>query len=214
MENAEKGFITFQIGIHGIPVNLDPVVYTDLQSGALNGYQFFNLDDRDNYYYKRVYLGCVRAVDFIESLPCFNGEDIAVTGGSQGGALSIITASLDERIDYLAALYPALSDVTGYLSKRAGGWPRMFTDEFTNKPEKVETSMYYDVANFARFIKVPGWYSWGYNDNVCPPTSMFAAYNLINAEKELHLFHETQHWTFPEQQALRIEWLEKKLGNR
>jgi cephalosporin-C deacetylase-like acetyl esterase len=213
VENAEKGFITFQIGIHGIPVNLDPVVYADLQSGALNGYQFFNLDDRDNYYYKRVYLGCVRAVDFIESLPCFNGEDIAVTGGSQGGALSIITASLDERIDYLAALYPALSDVTGYLAKRAGGWPRMFTDEFTNKPEKVETSMYYDVANFARFIKVPGWYSWGYNDNVCPPTSMFAAYNLINAEKELHLFHETQHWTFPEQQALRIEWLEKKLGN-
>ena len=209
--SAENGIITFQIGIHGIPVNLEQKVYDNLGSGALNGYQVANMDDKDNYYYKRVYLGCVRAVDFIESLDCFNGQDIAVTGGSQGGALSIITAALDSRIDYLAAFYPALSDLTGYLHGRAGGWPHMFKDSFTNKPEKIETSKYYDVVNFARFVKVPGWYSWGYNDNVCPPTSMHAAYNVIPGAKELHLFQETQHWTFPEQQELKNNWLFKQL---
>lgn len=209
--SAEKGIISFQIGIHGIPVNLEQKVYDNLGSGALNGYQVSNMDDKDNYYYKRVYLGCVRAVDFIESLDCFNGQDIAVTGGSQGGALSIITAALDSRIDYLAAFYPALSDLTGYLHGRAGGWPHMFKDNFTNKPQKIETSKYYDVVNFARFVKVPGWYSWGYNDNVCPPTSMYAAYNVIPGSKELHLFQETQHWTFPEQQELKNNWLFKKL---
>lgn len=78
--NAQYGAITFQIGIHGIPVNLDQRVYDNLSAGALNGYQIANLDDKDNYYYKRVYLGCVRAVDFIASLDCFNGKDIAVTG--------------------------------------------------------------------------------------------------------------------------------------
>jgi cephalosporin-C deacetylase-like acetyl esterase len=212
--SAEKGIITFQIGIHGIPVNLDPGVYTDLRSGALDGYWTANLDDKDNYYFKRVYLACVRAVDFIESLDNFNGQDIAVTGGSQGGALSIITAGLDDRIDYLAALYPALSDLTGYLHNRAGGWPHMFRDGFTNKPEKVETSKYFDVVNFARFVKAPGWYSWGYNDNVCPPTSMHAAYNVINAAKELHVFQETQHWTFPEQQEQKNNWLFEKLLNQ
>jgi len=211
VRSAEKGIITFQIGIHGIPVNLEQKVYDNLGSGALNGYQVANMDDKDNYYYKRVYLGCVRAVDFIESLDCFNGQDIAVTGGSQGGALSIITAALDSRIDYLAAFYPALSDLTGYLHGRAGGWPHMFKDNFTNKPQKIETSKYYDVVNFARFVKVPGWYSWGYNDNVCPPTSMHAAYNVIPGSKELHLFQETQHWTFPEQQELKNNWLFKKL---
>lgn len=211
VRSAEKGIITFQIGIHGIPVNLEQKVYDNLGSGALNGYQVANMDDKDNYYYKRVYLGCVRAVDFIESLDCFNGQDIAVTGGSQGGALSIITAALDSRIDYLAAFYPALSDLTGYLHGRAGGWPHMFKDNFTNKLQKIETSKYYDVVNFARFVKVPGWYSWGYNDNVCPPTSMHAAYNVIPGSKELHLFQETQHWTFPEQQELKNNWLFKKL---
>lgn len=210
---AEKGFITFQIGIHGIPVNLDPGVYTDLAAGALEGYPLTNMDDKDFYYYKRVYLGCVRAVDFIESLNCFDGKNIGVTGGSQGGALSIITAGLDSRIDYLAAFYPALSDLTGYLNERAGGWPHMFKNAFTVKPEKIETSKYYDVVNFARFVKVPGWYSWGYNDNVCPPTSMHAAYNVIPGKKELLIFQETQHWTFPEQNALRNNWLYGKLKN-
>jgi cephalosporin-C deacetylase len=209
---AEKGIITFQIGIHGIPVNLDPVVYSDLASGPLEGYWASNLDDRDFYYFKRVFLGCVRSLDFIESLECFDGKTIGVTGGSQGGALSIITAGLDNRVDYLAAFYPALSDLTGYLSERAGGWPHLFRNTFTNKPEKIETSKYFDVVNFARFVKVPGWYSWGYNDNVCPPTSMHAAYNVIPGQKELHIFQETQHWTFPEQNQLRYEWLYKMLG--
>ena len=209
---AEMGFVTFQIGIHGIPVNLEPVVYTDLMTGPLEGYMNSNLDDKDFYYFKRVYLGCVRSIDFIESLDCFDGKNIGVTGGSQGGALSIITAGLDSRIDYLAAFYPALSDLPGYLHDRAGGWPHMFRNTFTNKPEKVETSKYFDVVNFARFVKVPGWYSWGYNDNVCPPTSMHAAYNVIPGKKELHVFQDTQHWTYPEQNELKNEWFYKMLG--
>ena len=209
--DAEAGFISFSIGIHGIPVDLDKSVYENLSKGALASYMTLNLDDKDRAYYKRVYLGCVRSVDFIESLDCFNGQDIGVTGGSQGGALSIVTAGLDDRIDYLAAFYPALSDLTGYLHGRAGGWPGWFRDSYTNKPEKVETSKYFDVVNFARKVKVPGWYSWGYNDNVCPPTSMYSAYNVIQAEKELHVFPETQHWSFPEQDEAKNKWLYDQL---
>jgi cephalosporin-C deacetylase-like acetyl esterase len=208
--NTDKGVVTFQIGIHGIPVNLDPVVYTDLKDGALEGYQKVNFDDKDQNYYKRVYLGCVRAIDFIESLDCYDGT-LAVTGNSQGGALSIVTAALDDRVDYLAAVYPALCELTGYLHGRAGGWPHLFLDEFTNKSDKVENSKYYDVVNFARFVTVPGWYTWGYNDNICPPTSMYAAYNVIEAPKELHVFQETQHWLFPEQDQWRNDWLYQQL---
>ena len=109
------------------------------------------------------------------TLDCFDGENIGVTGGSQGGALSIVTAGLDPRINYLAAFYPALCDLTGYLHGRAGGWPHVFSYKVTNKSEKIETSKYFDVVNFARFVKAKGWYSWGYNDNVCPPTSTYAA---------------------------------------
>lgn len=211
---AERGMITLEVGIHGIPLNMDAKVYTDLGSSALNGYWAYNLDDRDRYYYKRVYLGCVRAIDYIFSMPEFDGEKLAVTGGSQGGALSIITAGLDSRVKWLSAVHPALCDLVGYLHGRAGGWPHMFDDNnkaFNVKPDKIETSKYYDVVNFARQIKVPGYYTWGFNDVVCPPTSMYAAYNVITAPKELALALETAHWSFPEQMEKLSNWLADKL---
>ena len=211
---AEKGIITFEIGIHGIPVTLDPEFYADLGSGALSGYHNFNLDSRDRYYFKRVYLGCVRANDFLVSLPQFDGVNLGVSVGSQGGALSIITAGLDPRVKFLAAYYPALSDMTGYLKGRAGGWPHIFDKNnlpYNNTKEKLETVKYYDVVNFARLVKVPGFYSWGFNDETCPPTSMYAAYNLIKAPKELYLALETGHWTYPEQREKCNSWLEQKL---
>ena len=211
---AEKGFITFEIGIHGIPVNMDVSVYNNLMAGALSGYWNYNLDDKDRFYYKRVYLGCVRANDFIVSLPQYDGMNLGVTGGSQGGALSIITAALDTRVKCLAAVYPALSDMTGYLKGRAGGWPHLFDKNnlaFNNTKEKIETAGFYDVVNFARLLKVPGMYSWGFNDETCPPTSMYAAYNVITASKELFLALETGHWTYPEQTEKLIDWLVSKL---
>lgn len=207
---AGMGFIALEIGIHGIPVNLDPQVYIDLGAGALAGYNSVKMNDRNTHYYKRVYLGCVKAVDFIFSLPEFNGTDIAVTGGSQGGALTIVTAGLDKRIKYLAALYPALCDHTGYLNNRAGGWPHYFRGT-QPKPGEVETTGYYDVVNFARRISVPGYFTWGYNDLTCPPTSMYSAYNIITAPKELYIYQETGHWTFPEQVEALNKWLANQL---
>jgi cephalosporin-C deacetylase-like acetyl esterase len=211
VELAEKGFITLQVGIHGLPVNLDPGVYEALGSGALNGYPSFNLDERDRYYYRRVYLGCVRANDFLVGRPRYDGKTLAVTGGSQGGALSIVTAALDPRVKFLAAYHPALADVTGYLHGRAGGWPHLFRDEKRRLPLRIANIAYYDVVNFARRVKVPGLYSWGYNDETCPPTSMYAAYDVIPGEKSLLLALETGHFTTPEQTKRVNAWLEAKL---
>lgn len=196
---AEKGFITLEIGIHGIPVILDQQVYDDLRAGSLNRYMLYNLDNRDTYYYKRVFLGCLRANDFLTQLPQYDGKNLAVIGGSQGGALSIMTAALDSRVKVLAASYPALADMTGYLHNRAGGWFHAFKDSEFQIKEKIETSKYYDTVNFARRLKVPGIYSFGYNDEVCPPTSMFAAYNTISAPKNLLLGLEMGHGNSPEQ---------------
>jgi Acetyl esterase (deacetylase) len=61
-------------------------------------------------------------------------------------------------------------------------------------------------------VQAKGWYSFGYNDMVCPPTSMYSAYNVIPAAKELHLFPETGHWTFPEQNEAATNWILKQFG--
>ncbi len=212
MGGAENGMITFEIGIHGIPLNMPAGYYRELGQGPLFDYPRIMLDDKDNYYYKRVYLGCVRAVDFISSLPQFDGQNICVRGGSQGGALAIVTAALDSRVKGLIAYFPALCDLGGYTYGRAGGWPHLFRypDDPRTK-ERILTTRYYDVVNFARRLKVPGFYSMGYNDMVCPPTSMFSAYNVITAPKELFLVEETGHFSYTEQWTRAWEYLNKNL---
>ena len=218
-ELAGRGLITFQMGIHGIPVTEPQVVYDGLGRGGLFGYWTFGLDSRERYYYRRVYTGTLRANDFLVSLPQWDGRNLGVTGGSQGGALAIVTAGLDRRVTRLAAYYPALADLTGYLHGRAGGWPHMFRatagpNVHRDDPKKVATTSYYDVVNFARRVKVPGFYSWGYNDETCPPTSMYAAYNVITAPKQLGLALDTGHRTTQEQVDEVHDWLADELAGR
>lgn len=210
---AERGIMTLQIGIHGIPVNLDPDVYLALGKGALVDYPRYELDDRERYYYRRVYLGAVRANDFLTSHPKWDGRHLTVMGGSQGGQLAIVTAALDKRVTALAANYPAYSDVTGYLKGTTGGWPGLFrTDaqgQTVDQPLalKVLTTRYYDTVNFARRLTVPGFYATGYNDMVTPPTSVFAAYNAITAPKELLVAPDQPHTASAAQLERREAWV-------
>lgn len=211
---ASGQLITLEVGIHGIPVTLGQSVYDDLGAGALSGYWTFGLDDRDRSYYNRVIVGVLRAVDFICSLPQHDGQTLGVTGSSQGGALSIITAALDSRVTFLAAVHPALCDHEASLKKRACGWPHYFYRNDTPDKQELATARYYDTANFARLLNVPGWYSWGYNDEVCPPTSMYAAYNVITAPKELHPYLETGHYWYQEQWEEWQKWMKEQLTKK
>jgi cephalosporin-C deacetylase-like acetyl esterase len=74
---------------------------------------------------------------------------------------------------------------------------------------KLETTAYYDVVNFAKRIAVPGHYAWGYNDETCPPTSIYAAYNQITAPKTLTLDVAAGHKTTPAQNTAIEEWIIK-----
>jgi cephalosporin-C deacetylase-like acetyl esterase len=216
---AARGVITLEIGVHGIPVNLPQEVYDVLAAGALNGYWSYNLDDREAFYYHRIYLSCVRANDFLTSREMWDGKNLLVMGGSQGGQLSIVTAALDPRVTALAVTHPAFCDVSAELHGRAGGWPHPFQPDPTSgkpsaqtTPAKVSTATYYDTVNFARRLKVPGFYIWGYNDDVCPPTSTYAAFNVITAPKELGLSLELGHSYTPEQSDATNAWVVRTLG--
>lgn len=203
--------ITLEVGIHGIPVTMEQSVYDNLAAGALNGYWTFGRDNRDNIYYNRVVIGALRAVDFICSLPQYNGKSLGVTGSSQGGALSVITAALDPRVTFFAAVHPAMCDHEAYFKKRACGWPHYFRTYGAPNEKELKAVRYYDTVNFARQLRVPGWFSWGYNDEVCPPTSMYAAYNAITSSKELHPYLETGHYWYQEQWDEWLEWIRKQL---
>lgn len=205
---ADEGFISLTVEIHGLSPQLDDATYRDVNRAF--GDYMYRMAGRDDCYYKHVYLACVRAADYLCSLPAFDGEHLGVTGGSQGGALSIVTAALHERVRFLAAFYPALCDMTGYLHGRAGGWPHLFASKHLGRIDERaarETVPYYDVVNFARRLRVPGFYSFGYNDNTCPPTSVWAAVNSVTAPKEVVVMPITGHWRYPETNTRSVEWM-------
>lgn len=207
---ADKNIITLDLYIHPFPMQWERKFYDSLKDSPYIDYKFWGSGNRDTYYYKRVITGCLKAVDLVYSLQKFDGENLAVWGSSQGGALSIITASLDNRIKKLVALCPAMCDHTGYLYGRAGGWPHFFGAENIgkyNKTEVLNTLPYYDVVNFARNITVPGFYSWGFNDETTPPTSFYSAYNVIEAPKKVLIIPEGKHRIYTEQTERTYQWI-------
>ena len=209
---AEKGFVTFEIGIHGIPTTMtDERIYETLKQGSLLNYPSANVDDKDNYYYKRVFVSCARAVDFLASLDFVDAERIGVMGGSQGGALTITTAYLNPKVKCGAAFYPAMCDLTGYLYDQGNAWPYLFKNKALATKERLETVKYYDVVNFARHLAVPMWVSYGYNDLVVCPTSIQGAINEMPTQPEVMIVPQSRHWTYPEQDTARSKWMMNQL---
>ncbi|WP_200975637.1 acetylxylan esterase [Echinicola sp. 20G] len=211
---AESGVIRFDMEIHGIRPDLDADAYKEISNSFGNGdnsYLVNGLNNRDNYYMKKVYLSCVRALDFLTTLPEWDGKNLIAQGGSQGGALALITTGLDDRITACAANHPALSDMAGYKGNRAGGYPHLnrFNDMLT--PEKIKTLQYYDVVNFSKLIEVPVFMTWGYNDNTCPPTTSYIVYNVLKSEKEALITPINEHWVSEKTRRVILKWIKSKL---
>ena len=211
---ASQGAITLEIGIHGISVTMDQKVYDDVFNGALMNYWNWGMDNRDDSYYKRVIIGCIRALDYIEQYTPWNGQQLAVSGSSQGGFLSLATAGLDKRITCYAPVHAALCDHTASLKGVACGWPHNFYwNKGKGQERQIETSRYYDGVNFARLItdKQKGWFSFGYNDDVVPPTTAWATYNIVTGPKEISPYQATWHFWHQEQWDEWENWLLKEL---
>ena len=157
---------------------------------------------------KKVYVSMVRVVDFLTQLPQWDGKNVMAQGNSQGGALSLIATALDKRITACAISHPALSDMAGYKANRAGGYPHIFT-RFSgmDTPAKINTLSYYDVVNFASKITVPVFMTWGYNDDVCPPTTSYIVYNTLNCHKEALITPVNEHWISATTRRSLFEWL-------
>jgi cephalosporin-C deacetylase-like acetyl esterase len=210
-------FITLEVGVHGVPVTNPSEFYKQLAEGELKGYERRNLENRETFYFRRVYLGCQRALQYLMSHPKWDGKNLVTRGGSQGGQLAIVSAALNPKVTAVAAAFPAFCDVTGYLNGRAGGWPGFFKGTPPNDPEalklwneKIKTTGYYDTVNFAKRLKVPTYFSWGFNDEVCPPTAFYAMFNSVTAPKELNVFPSSRHDLPPDGWGKYSNWTVKQ----
>lgn len=194
----ENGCIRFEMEIHGLDPRLDEKTYSDISAAfgdAVNGYLYNGIEDKDSYYMKHVYVSLIKALDMLTSLPEWDGKNVVMQGGSQGGALSLVASGLDSRVTHCIVNYPALADMAAYRVKgRTGGYPFKETSADRLTDEVVRTLEYYDVVNFARHITAKVYMTWGYNDDTCPPTTSYAVWNTLNCPKESLIAPINEHW--------------------
>jgi cephalosporin-C deacetylase-like acetyl esterase len=178
-------------------------------SGMPEDFWVRGLDDKEGYYYQSAYADCVRAVDVLASQPEIDRGRIAVTGGSQGGGLSLVTAALDPRISLCAPDIPFLCDWVRYF--KTSDWPEM-NEWVKAKPDRswestLHTLSYFDALNFADRIQCPVFMGLGLQDEVCPAATIFSVYNRLLGPKECRVYPEAGHWVEATHAQDRRQWI-------
>ena len=212
----ENGFIRLAIEIHGLNPTMTDQQWNEINAAFNNrdnGYLRQNLESREQYYMRHVYLGLVRCIDVLTSLPEWDGRNVFVQGGSQGGALALIAAALDSRITGCCANHPALSDMAAGSAGLTSGYPHFTKESGAYSEACMKVLPYYDVVNFARHIKTPVYMTWGYNDDTCPPTTSYAVWNVMTCEKESLLTPVNEHWTSDATDRSQMEWMRGRAKN-
>lgn len=172
----------------------------DLPNGAnpsVPGFMTQGILDKDSYYYRRLYVDAVRAVEALLSRPEVDAQRIAVTGGSQGGGLAIAVAGL------LPEAKACLPDVPflQHFRRAVEITPRdpyleiaRYLQTHRDRIDQVfSTLSYFDGMHFAARMKARAFYSAGIMDTVCPPSTVFASYNHVPGEKAMREYYFNDH---------------------
>jgi len=156
------------------------------------GFLTAGIQDPQQYYYRHVYLDCVRAVDVLAERPEVDDEKLAVLGGSQGGGLSLAVAALEPRVSLCMASVPFLCDFPGAVKLAAGAYQEIARYcQRSNQREIAavfQTLTYFDIVNLAGRVRARTLISVGLRDPDCPPSTVFAVYNHLTCPKRIEVY--------------------------
>jgi len=165
--------------------------------GHRPGFMTQGIEHPDQYYYRYAYVDCVRALDWLAEQDFVDEGRMGILGGSQGGGLTIATAALSDRPKLAIPEVPYLCHFRRSVDIAAAGPYREISDWMRLRPETAEQSWktlsYVDGMNLAGWIRCRTVMTVGLWDDICPPSSVFAAYNHIEAAKQIEVFDFTGH---------------------
>lgn len=150
----------------------------------------------DTYYYRRLFTDAVRAVDTVREHALVDADRIVVAGHSQGGAAALAAAGLVHDVAGAIPDQPFLSHVRRATEITEGlyGDFAAFCRTHPDQAERVfDTLDYFDAVNFAARAQAPALFSAGLMDAVCPPSTIFAAYNHYAGPKDIRVWPHHGH---------------------
>lgn len=196
---TEDDFAVFQLNVRGNGNAKSAINTNGLQ------YNLYNIQSREKYVYRAVYMDCMRGLDFIMSNAQQFGLDtgrVSLDGGSQGGALAVVVAALDHRIKCVTTEVPLYSDIRDASRITRLTPPKTNTPVYyLNNYVKTHPSFpferlfrvwdYFDPMNFAQRVQCPVLMGIGLMDDLCPPSASFGMYNYLATE-------DKERWVSPD----------------
>lgn len=153
--------------------------------------------NEDHYYYRRLLVDAVRAVDCARAFPGMAESAVVVHGVSQGGGIALAVSALRDDLAGAFVDVPFMTqwergvdmaesgpylEINNYLATHRDHDDRVFG-----------TLSYFDGVNFAKRSQTRTRYSVALNDRVCPPSTVFAAYNHHAGEREMRIWRFNGH---------------------
>ncbi|WP_329361099.1 acetylxylan esterase [Streptomyces sp. NBC_01483] len=180
---------------------------------AYPGYMTRGIDAPENYYYRRVFTDGVRAVEAARSHPLVDAERVAAVGGSQGGGITIAVSGLVPDLAAIAPDVPFLCDfprATTLTDRHPYREIGNYLKTYRGRTEDVlRTLSYFDGVHFAARGRAPALFSVALEDQTCPPSTIFAAFNAWDHEdKKIEVYDFNDHeggGTY--QEAAKLAWL-------
>ncbi|EHQ28410.1 acetylxylan esterase [Mucilaginibacter paludis] len=155
-----------------------------------------DITNRDKYILRGAIMDCVRMMDFVYSRPECDATSIFVNGGSMGGYLSLVLASLDSRVTICSAGNPAFSDWREMVGRNEfpmgsiQNYARQNDEDFNKILNNLD---YFDLKNFVDAIKCKSVVGIGLLDVLAPPNTELPAYNNIKGKKKIFIFPNLGH---------------------
>jgi cephalosporin-C deacetylase len=164
--------------------------------GHASGWMTKGIRDPKQYYFRYVYADALRALELLARREEVDDKRLAITGASQGGALTLAVAALSDRPILALPDIPFLCDFRRAIQiAPVGPYPEItsFLKAFPHLYEQaIQTLSYCDNVNLAPRIRCRTVVSNGLWDDICPPSTVYAMYNHITAKKQIenYPFHK------------------------
>ncbi len=200
--DADPNQITFRVNAHGMELNQPQKYYDDFAASIRSNGQTYAFDPKEyatpeNAYFCYMAMRVMRALEYVKSLPEWDGKNLTSSGGSQGGLQSVWAAALDPAVSQCNTDVTWCCDLAGAakMKRLTGGW---------RVPYAAGVD-YFDSVNHAKRIKCPVVITRaGLGDYVCPPSGLAVLYNNITAPKKIFWVQGSDHGYAPSKPERRV----------
>ncbi|MBZ2199696.1 acetylxylan esterase [Occultella gossypii] len=161
------------------------------------GFLTNGIEDPERHFYRRLITDAVRAVDALKGAPGVDGTRVAVLGGSQGGGLALAVAGLRDDLSAAIVDVPFMCHYRRASTITDNGPYAEIRRWLSGHRDRIDAAMrtlsYLDGVNFAARATCPAWFSVGLMDNICPPSTVYAAYHRYAGPADITVYHYNGH---------------------